>query len=597
MVLVVLAGCTSREIDSRLVQVNDLANSNKADSAMLLLEEIDKFSLNEYNSRYHDLMTIKTRDKAYLDIKNDTLITEIIRYFEDNGADDVKGEAYYYGGRVYREIGDAPQALDYFQKALDVLDDTHIRLKGKISSQMGQLFNSLNMVEQANGKFHDAIHYGKLCNDSVGMMFDYLNLGENYKWLEKYDSIMPCYDVALDLVQRQAGYGLVELEIRVSRIDYYLLVKDFDSAIEEYKLIENRLNNKAVTSYILTTAVNVCILKKDYAQAEALSNRLIEKNIYGKEFAYGVLADIAKSKKDTKRMYEYIAKYKACLDSVDRNASREAVIHQNSFYNYSLREKENLTLRNERLKTYLVSLSIALALLCVIFAVILMMKDIKRINKKLGIENKELLQNNDELANSCNQLQESNEDLKSENRELEGENKRLLTEQEQTNVYLAQQLNKIETLETNIKVLQENLSAKEITRKIEQQLLSRLENIDSDNFVVDNKIAESGVYLRIKEIIGNGKGRVSARDWSELDAIVNEVYPDFKNKIFYLNSTLSPEDYHLCLLIKCDFAIRDIAKLTYRSTNAITNHRKRLYGRLFGIDGAPSDLDKYIISL
>ena len=149
-VCVGLAGCGgSHKVDARLAQVNDLANAGEADSAIALLQSIEKTSLNEYNSRYHDLMDIKTRDKADADITGDTAIVDIMEYFDDEGPDEVRGEAYYYGGRVYREMGDAPQALDYYQKAQDAYPQDQAFMKGKIASQMGQIFLELYMFDHA----------------------------------------------------------------------------------------------------------------------------------------------------------------------------------------------------------------------------------------------------------------------------------------------------------------------------------------------------------------------------------------------------------------------------------------------------------------
>ena len=165
-----LAGC-SRSVDSRLVRVSQLADCNATDSALAALADVCRDSLNEHNRYYYDLMSIKARDKAYLDITTDTTITDIIAYFERRGSENELGEAYYYGGRVSREQGDAPQALDYYQKALDVLTSPeHMYRKGKIASQMGQIFLELYMFEQAKPKFQEAIAYQTECEDSVGLM-------------------------------------------------------------------------------------------------------------------------------------------------------------------------------------------------------------------------------------------------------------------------------------------------------------------------------------------------------------------------------------------------------------------------------------------
>ncbi|MBQ7940929.1 MAG: hypothetical protein IJ328_00790, partial [Muribaculaceae bacterium] len=107
--LMMCAGCV-HSVDSRLVQVSHLSDCGEVDSAAIVLHNIVADSLSEHNRRYYDLMSIKLRDKSYQDIKGDTAITELIRYFDDNGTHSERAEAYYYGGRVYREMGDLPQS-------------------------------------------------------------------------------------------------------------------------------------------------------------------------------------------------------------------------------------------------------------------------------------------------------------------------------------------------------------------------------------------------------------------------------------------------------------------------------------------------------
>ena len=187
--VMLLAGC-SRSVDSRLVRVSQLADCNATDSALAVLADVCRDSLNEHNRYYYDLMSIKARDKAYLDITTDTTITDIIAYFERRGSENELGEAYYYGGRVSREQGDAPQALDYYQKALDVLTSPeHMYRKGKIASQMGQIFLELYMFEQAKPKFQEAIAYQTACADSVGLMYNYSDLAYTCRNINKFEKI------------------------------------------------------------------------------------------------------------------------------------------------------------------------------------------------------------------------------------------------------------------------------------------------------------------------------------------------------------------------------------------------------------------------
>ena len=60
-------------------------------------------------------------DKAYMRHTSDTLIRQVVAYYEDGADPWLLPEAYYYAGRVYSDLGDAPQALDYFERAAEAL--------------------------------------------------------------------------------------------------------------------------------------------------------------------------------------------------------------------------------------------------------------------------------------------------------------------------------------------------------------------------------------------------------------------------------------------------------------------------------------------
>ena len=90
---------------------------------------------------YYRLLCIKANDKAYILHTSDSLILPVLHYYIEKDDERHLPEAYYYAGRVYRDLGDAPQALEYFEKAAEALpEDGGYKLKSKIYSQMGTLF-------------------------------------------------------------------------------------------------------------------------------------------------------------------------------------------------------------------------------------------------------------------------------------------------------------------------------------------------------------------------------------------------------------------------------------------------------------------------
>ena len=546
--VIALAAC-SRTLDARLVRVNRLANENLADSAMQALDSIDRASLDEYNRHYYDLMTVKTRDKADFQFDSDSLVLSAMEYFKKNGTDTVRAEAFYYAGRVARMLGDSPQALDYMQNALNCLDDSHTRLKGKISSQMGQIFQELYMFEQAKPRFIEAIHFQNLCNDSLGLMFNYRDLGETYKFLQLNDSAIHYIKTSLNIAICQ-NYSLIDvIESRIILIDCYLEKSEYELARTEFSNIEQYLEDDNICNSVLATGINMYLLDRDFNNAEKLSLRLIQRgNLYGNKIGYRVLANIREMQNQIDESKEYTALYRDCLDSINAQSSKDAVIYQNSFYNYSLRERDNAILKNkQRLSHYII---VSIIFICILIFLLLLL------------------------------ITERNKSLR---RQLE------------------LQLSRIQLLENNGNKIEPVITSTKSIEQLKTDLEEKYRNFVKDVAIADYKVSEmvlsSSIYLKIKESLSSTNISLNEDDWFELDKIINTAYPKFKINLYYMCDNISTHEYHICLLIKCKMGSTNIGKLTFRDKTSIASTRKRLYRKFFLEDGSANDFDKFIYSL
>ena len=84
--------------------------------------------------------------------------------------------------------------------------------------------------------------------------------------------------------------------------------------------------------------------------------------------------------------------------------------------------------------------------------------------------------------------------------------------------------------------------------------------------------------------------------WNELEKRIFEVCPDFKTQIMDI-CKLSDFKYHVCLLLKANISIANIALLTQHSAEAVTSTRRRMAQKAFGPEGTPQDWDNFIVSI
>lgn len=86
---------------------------------------------------------------------------------------------------------------------------------------------------------------------------------------------------------------------------------------------------------------------------------------------------------------------------------------------------------------------------------------------------------------------------------------------------------------------------------------------------------------------------LSEEKWEELKDHIKTTAPDFKEKLSEL-CKMDDWSYRICILIKMELTPMEIADAMCLSKSAISNHRKRLYKKAFGIDGSPKDWDEIV---
>ena len=144
--ILLLSACGNREqVQFEKLQLIDSIAEVNADSAVTMIKTINRDTLSGDNNKYYyDLLKIRTNDKAYIAHTSDSAILSIINYFENNDFNNLLPVAYYYGGRVYSDLGDAPQALEYFHKALDC-ENINPLTQAVTYSQIAGIYNLQNI--------------------------------------------------------------------------------------------------------------------------------------------------------------------------------------------------------------------------------------------------------------------------------------------------------------------------------------------------------------------------------------------------------------------------------------------------------------------
>ena len=421
LVVIVLSqaffACRPPVYSPRLVEIDSLCE-DRADSAIMVLKLLarDTAKMSPDDRMYYKFLAVKAADKAYIKHTSDSLIRQLLPFFEEGGDDRLLPEFYYYAGRVYRDIGDAPQALDYFQRAINLLPDTtNLKLKSVVYSQMGYTAYLCNLYDKALELHRGNYECGKLAKDTVSMIYGLMDMAVCQEMHHHLDSAEALYSDAMRLAQASHNYEMqASLHTQISVMLLSQGNKD-EALIHIRKAIEyDDPDNRSATYSAAVDIFNSLGIEDSafYYNTEALKYG----TIYARKSAYGRFAAYYIKHGLPKLSLKYSRLYKLATDSVDNITATEAVARMNSLYNYQIRERENLRLKSENNKKQ--NLIIILTVI-VLFSLIIVCYTIvytreKRRALKFKLEKYEMLLQEEEKRPKEEKQQRTNDILNSD---------------------------------------------------------------------------------------------------------------------------------------------------------------------------------------
>ena len=144
---------------------------------------------------------------------------------------------------------------------------------------------------------------------------------------------------------------------------------------------------------------------------------------------------------------------------------------------------------------------------------------------------------------------------------------------------------------------------RERTQIVEQQLHGRLSELEQQLTIkeikeVEKEISDSPLVNSFHIIAQSPKKNPSLEEWRQLRSLLRDRLPAFWNKLQESEPPLRIEEVDVCLLIRLQFPVKEIANLTGMSIQAISNVRRRLLQRVFHqSEGGSKEFDRLIMKL
>ena len=117
-------------------------------------------------------------------------------------------------------------------------------------------------------------------------------------------------------------------------------------------------------------------------------------------------------------------------------------------------------------------------------------------------------------------------------------------------------------------------------------------------YAVNKNLYDSPVANHFRQLLkANPYHQPEAKDWKELTALIETEIPGFRKALSNEDYTPSDIEYDVCMLIKIQIPLSDIARLKHCVPSYITQIRKNVYKNLFSKKGSANELDEYIMQL
>ena len=567
---ILFVSCTgNKAYDKLLIKADSIMNidDDSAEVAIRMMQsikpELSQFSKSQ--KKRYELLYHKAMNKAYIDFTSDSTMLEVVDYYEQHGSANEKMLAYYILGCVYRDMHEAPMALEYYNKATELADttakDCDYATLCRIYSQMGFLFAKQHLPHQELASLDKAVKYAYLAKDTLNAIRYYQNKQAIYASQNKLDSAIIINNQAAKLF-KQIG-ALKEANIAFGcNFEYYLKKKMLKEAEEAFKayLSTNYHGNdnwKDAYAYILYERGSYYLalgkmdsayscLKQSFEQSKSFSNLAASTRGLAQYYA----------KTSNPVLAAKYALLSSAYNDSDLIATRQGQLQQvQAMYNYN-RNKDiayKAQLKAEQ--------RMSIIYIVIICAILLFIVSISIYRKRLRLRNKRIAMVQKMYNDSVQQLNEAQQEL-----------------------LKLQDLNE-NTIATLVKEKEETIQKLQMEVKKYEEA-----NIGHNLLELEKQLKQSPIYQQLVYLENHPLEKMTKNDWSNLEETVEKFVYGFAD----LKQKLNTKEYHICLLVKLHFSPSTISFLIGTSLSDISNSRRRMLAKICGNSGNGKDFDDYI---
>ena len=501
--------------------------------------------------------------------RNDQLFTiaeadSFVRFFDRHGTSNDRLLAHYLLGRAYHEHGEAPMAMECYQRAIEQADatsaDCDYAQLSRVYAQMGLLFYQQNLFVHQIETNKKARYYADLGGSPLSAIIDLEQTISAYENLQQIDSALFMAEFVASWYHKN-GYYQQEV-IALGRIIPILI--DRREYIKAKQLLDSYESNSCLFDddgniakgreifYHMKGRLYSCIGKLDSAEYFFRKELHDGRDFNNQNAAAMGLAQLYEYKDYPDSAAKYYKYAYAMNDSLYAKTATEDVEQMKALYDYSrhqeiARQKTELARHEKAKRQTLIWIFISL----LIFVALAISHILRKKKNDLGKYRKNLIE--------LHQLREEIAMLYKH----EAEYSKMIAEKNQ----------RIEQLQA-------------INKKYGKQMFFTTAN-------AERCLQESPSYIKIESKAVKGI-TLTEQDWEMIYALMDEYLPDFNNFLILNERFLKGAKRNICILLRLHFKAKQVAQMLDTSSANISQESGKILKIVFCKKGSTKELSSEI---
>ena len=557
--VMLIPGTCSSPYDARLQHIDSLMDRNPqaAYDSLSLFDSLHLYDDDKASRMRLLMLKAKAQNKLYLPMPSDTIFNEVVAYYDRHGSANDRMLSRYLLGCIYRDMKEAPMALECFIDAAEQADttasDCDYNILFRVYGQMASLYEFQHLYDYsivANNHFSEyALKAGDIYNYIRGKEFvggNYFVLGDTLKALDIFKNCISLY-TEHGLHKAAASAYPIIIKTYISRGQYdsahiYMDIFENKSGV----FVDERIVPERMHYYYTKGLYQIGIGKIDAAE-------YYFRKLLGSSFDYEAckgLISVYRLKMDIDSISKYSLLSEKAMDDILSRSQAEAVIQAKSLYDYNrMRRLADASKLREQKTLFAVYLIISVVIVLGIYVVWYIWS-----TKKRNRTEKERMRHIYVLLN--NELSESKT-------ELENIRKGCIS-------IVEMKEQELEELQKRVKELEEQLQGNKWA---------------NGDFV---RTYEDIVSCFKRYTIPNAsKSSPTKSEWNTLSDMVRTFFPKL-HSLLSQRKDISEQEFKVCMLIYLGFKTGEITTILDTSMQSVSNIKASVSRKLFNEKSAAS---------